>query len=662
VCYFNAETKETVARDYQSLAKQLRVTEEKEDDRISIVNRELITLASSNEIIFIFDNVEDYSFIEKYICNRPGSICVLTTARNIKTISANVDKVLPILLEPFSTKEAENYVVKVLEKNEINSEEIVGKNLVEIFGDKNEVIPFHLNKVVSILSRTSKDSVKDRIENLKKSKLWLQTKFYGDLIVKNEKIAKILEFIPLFPDPDSIDINLLASMVCHNTIMNSIENLIFRFFRSVQFSFDDSLVELEKNFLIKPNENRRKISVHRLTKNELTEYFEKSKNKERTRETFEKKVYEKFINDQHNAFRFSIIIHDIGSEVIRAHIKHYLILNGFEDVNDLIYHRSIVSEEMFRRLKKGCLGKIPVSLDSFDITKSFSLIHNVINELHKESKFLYDSNKYDYCKRLQDIRIRKYWHMLEFEMDAVEFSVTVVTIQEIIQQLCDFDSKLMQDYLDKIELNKDNNQINKLKSNDQYNAFRFSIIILDIGSKVIRAHIKHYLILNGYNTVNELINDRSKVSQKRFGRLEMGRFGSLDEFDISESFRFIHNVINELHKESKFLYDSNKYDYCKRLKSFLIEKFMKISAFGMNDGDFSHTIADIEDIIRQLCDFDKKLMQDYLDKMEVVLKKNIYEIKSDWIKLFNENSVIFQLFFFSILILISIERIHIRNK
>ncbi len=51
-------------------------------------------------------------------------------------------------------------------------------------------------------------------------------------------------------------------------------------------------------------------------------------------------------------------------------------------------------------------------------------------------------------------------------MEDVEFSVTVVTIQEIIQQLCDFDSKLMQDYLDKIEveLNKDNSEIDNLKN------------------------------------------------------------------------------------------------------------------------------------------------------------------------------------------------------
>jgi hypothetical protein len=172
-------------------------------------------------------------------------------------------------------------------------------------------------------------------------------------------------------------------------------------------------------------------------------------------------------NEQHNAIRMCLIILDIGAKVIREHIEHYLIeKNGFGDVNQLINNRSIVSEEMFRRLKKGCFRNIPASLDSFDITKSFALIHNVINELHKEKIFNYDDKKYDYCLQLKEIRNEKFAHFLAFQMEDVEFSVTVVTIQEIIRQLCDFDSKLMQDYLDKIEveLNKDNSEINNLKN------------------------------------------------------------------------------------------------------------------------------------------------------------------------------------------------------
>ena len=59
VCYFHAETEAKVDEDYKSLAKQLEVEEEKEEDRIRKVNGKLTKLAKTNEIVFIFDNVSN---------------------------------------------------------------------------------------------------------------------------------------------------------------------------------------------------------------------------------------------------------------------------------------------------------------------------------------------------------------------------------------------------------------------------------------------------------------------------------------------------------------------------------------------------------------------------------------------------------------------------
>ena len=171
------------------------------------------------------------------------------------------------------------------------------------------------------------------------------------------------------------------------------------------------------------------------------------------------------LDTKHNAIRLSTIILDIGTKVIRAHIQRFLDLNNYNNVNELINNKK-VSNGMLNKLKKGCFGNIPDSLDKFDITKSFALIDNIFNELHKTSKFNYDDKSYDYCKRLKNIRNQKYAHIFFFEMEDVDFSVTVVTIEEIIRQLCDYDNSLCKDYLDKIEieLNKDNNEINNLKS------------------------------------------------------------------------------------------------------------------------------------------------------------------------------------------------------
>ena len=278
--YFYAETEAKAEKGYKSLAKQLEVEEENEDDCISRVNNKLTKLAKTNEIIFIFDNLEDYSFIEKYICNRPESIRVLTTVRNKETISD--ERFLHIQLVPFSRDEATDYVVKILGEKKIKREQI--NELVAIVGDSNEVIPFNLNKGVSILSKPSIKTVEEHLKNIKNNpKLWLQTKFY-DVFMKNETTAKIMELIPYF-DPDSINIKLLALVIGFDKATNSMED-----------SFDNALDELLKNFLIKQNEDGEQISVHRLLQKELSEYFKNSENKQRTRETFIRIIDENFPN------------------------------------------------------------------------------------------------------------------------------------------------------------------------------------------------------------------------------------------------------------------------------------------------------------------------------------------------------------------------------
>ena len=158
----------------------------------------------------------------------------------------------------------------------------------------------------------------------------------------------------------------------------------------------------------------------------------------------------------------SSIVLDIGAKAIRAHIQNFLNINKYTDVNEFINDSSIVSEEMNEELKKACFRNIPKSLDDFDITKSFALIRNVINKLHK-SKFNYDRNKYKFCQQLKDIRNVKYAHLLAFEMDDVDFSVTVATLEEVIRQLCLFSEKTSAKYLREVEdeLEKDSSQLNR---------------------------------------------------------------------------------------------------------------------------------------------------------------------------------------------------------
>ncbi len=165
-------------------------------------------------------------------------------------------------------------------------------------------------------------------------------------------------------------------------------------------------------------------------------------------------------NNQQNTLRLHIIL-DIGTKAIREHIQHFLNLNNYSNSSELIEDKSLVSERMYQKLKKGCFQSIPTSLDLYDISKSFALIDVVINELNKKSSFKYDNNKYGYCKQLKEIR-NKFSHKSDIETDDVAFSTTVATIEEIIRQLCDFDNKISQNYLDKVEvqLEKGSSEVN----------------------------------------------------------------------------------------------------------------------------------------------------------------------------------------------------------
>lgn len=119
-----------------------------------------------------------------------------------------------------------------------------------MLGDSNGVIPFNLNKVVSILvkSRQPIDKFLDTIKQHPEK--WMRIEFY-DEFMKNAVVANNLRFIPYF-DPDSIDLSLLGEIIGQEE----------------DDSWDEALDELEKNFLVKINAED-KLSVHRLMQKEL---------------------------------------------------------------------------------------------------------------------------------------------------------------------------------------------------------------------------------------------------------------------------------------------------------------------------------------------------------------------------------------------------------
>ncbi len=90
VRFFKASSVAKVTEDYIGLAKDLQITDENEENRIRGVNSKLTKLTKLVEnkpILFVFDNVEDYKDVEKYISNLPERVSVLLTVRSKEIIS-----------------------------------------------------------------------------------------------------------------------------------------------------------------------------------------------------------------------------------------------------------------------------------------------------------------------------------------------------------------------------------------------------------------------------------------------------------------------------------------------------------------------------------------------------------------------------------------------
>jgi len=144
--------------------------------------------------------------------------------------------------------------------------------------------------------------------------------------------------------------------------------------------------------------------------------------------------------------------------MLREHIRHELEKNKIADLQALLGDPGV--KDCLKSLKYSWFldkGKeIPDELkclDNLDITKCCALIANVFKKM---KIFTYnETDHYGYVD-LKEIRNTKFGHMLIFETDDLDFSVTVVKLEEIIRKLCPSVS-VSKNFLDRIEevLNRD---------------------------------------------------------------------------------------------------------------------------------------------------------------------------------------------------------------
>jgi len=142
VRFFDAKTESTLKADFVSLAQKLNISEDIERDRLASVNKkleELINMQIYFEILFIFDNVEDFECVKKYVCSLPEAISVLVTCKE----TVEDEGWHNIELKHFLVEESKGYIQKVIKINETEIIEEILKRIKVKIGD--QVIPFHLH-------------------------------------------------------------------------------------------------------------------------------------------------------------------------------------------------------------------------------------------------------------------------------------------------------------------------------------------------------------------------------------------------------------------------------------------------------------------------------------------------------------------------------------
>ena len=143
-----------IDEEFFQLAKDLNIktTNLRPEEIRDLVYRELEKLPKEQQILLIFDNVEEKDKIQQYLVNLPNRAKVIITSRNGNILEG----LKPIAVKGFNRDEAITYLREALGKSENDAEK-----LVATVGES----PFRLSKAVAYLKSNSLMSVAQYISD-----------------------------------------------------------------------------------------------------------------------------------------------------------------------------------------------------------------------------------------------------------------------------------------------------------------------------------------------------------------------------------------------------------------------------------------------------------------------------------------------------------------
>lgn len=253
--YFDADAQEKISHQYRSILSMLNVNTSNlsKDSEIRFMNN--IYKEYNNEILLVFDNVEEYNDIRNYISSLPANVKVIITT----TQPELVDNVPQVRLAHFSYDEASKYLHSFLKRDKIEAS--ILENLIK----HTAALPYNLKHAAAYLLNNPFSEFEDAFFNYR-----LFEQFIVESSPEKNLSWEILQYSACM-DPDFIPLQILSTVLSADiTLMN---NAIKRLHEQSLISF------------VEDKSGNKGIRIHRALKSEIRNSMLHFKDKSLSRKT-----------------------------------------------------------------------------------------------------------------------------------------------------------------------------------------------------------------------------------------------------------------------------------------------------------------------------------------------------------------------------------------
>ena len=401
--WFNADSSEKFEIEYKKLSKLLDINVNDEDLDFIVQKTNMKLKEFDKEILFVFDNLENFRFIETYIKRKPKSVKILITTRNqLKNIEHP-----KIELKPFEIEEGKYYVNKNLDK-EIDDDIIIDR-IIELAKSTNEeILPIKLEKIISYINYYFiNDILKSlsEIENSKKHHDQVEYTLFLKTKINDNEAFELLQYCSIL-NPDFISFKFLLEFISKaNNKEGCLQEMI------------TTLTKLSLISFIKKNKQEG-VKIHRLVQEELVEYGNLNKNDEeiKTIEFILKNVLEKLehlfaiirndpkeIKENEEFYLHSLNIYEKFYKNNKIEIKNELEIKIFNKVINYEYR----TNKIYKNLHEKCI-KLEEICEKFYKSDHPDLAHSLNNLGLSYDKLDENTKSLEYFSRALEMRQRLY--------------------------------------------------------------------------------------------------------------------------------------------------------------------------------------------------------------------------------------------------------------